>query len=152
MTPVGIHVCDQSGAADVVVSLGDDATVADVFDVLGLPAQTLVDGQPIASPATTAAREVLHGVFRSGPVNRRERHRRRSKDSSTLVWWQDLMQAPACDSGQDSFIYCRMGQAPRAVGCCKSTLAIRCLVRLDLGMNKGNTSRHSNDVASPSLL
>ncbi len=61
MTPVGIHVCDQSGAADVVVSLGDDATVADVFDVLGLPAQTLVDGQPIASPATTAAREVLHG-------------------------------------------------------------------------------------------
>ena len=91
-------------------------------------------------------------AHRSGSVNRREHHRRRSKDSSTLVWWQDLMQAPACDSVQDSFIYCRMGQAPRAVGCCKSTLAMRCLVHLDLGMNKGNTSRRSNHVASPSLL
>jgi len=74
MNPVELHIAEAEGTSDVVVTITDDISVADVFDALSLPSDTMVDGACIDSPATTSAVAVLHAGSElnvrpsSGPV------------------------------------------------------------------------------------
>ena len=60
MNPVELHITGAAGTSDVVVTSTNDITVADVFDALTLPPETMGDGASIDSPATTFAADVLH--------------------------------------------------------------------------------------------
>jgi S-DNA-T family DNA segregation ATPase FtsK/SpoIIIE len=60
MNPVELHIAEAGGTSDVVVTIANDVSVADVFDALNLPSDTMVDGASIDSPATTSAVDVLH--------------------------------------------------------------------------------------------
>ncbi len=60
MNPVELHIADAAETSDVVITIANDISVADVFEALTLPPDTKVDGACIDSPATTSAVDVLH--------------------------------------------------------------------------------------------
>ena len=62
MNPVELHIAEAGGTSDVVVTIANDVSVADVFDALNLPSDTMVDGASIDSPATAARTD---GSYRS---------------------------------------------------------------------------------------
>ena len=59
MTPVELHIVEAAETSDVVITIANDTSVAEVFDALALPPDTIVDGASVDSPATTFAGDIL---------------------------------------------------------------------------------------------